>query len=189
MNAWTWGKLLWACSWSTRMTRSDTCYSPWNSLQMVPKLLRDTLLPHFTTKEKPSTISPSKSRHLYQYKGKRSSKPCHAQHWNVEKIYPWQSLTKPNYGYFEWDREKRENKDGKQQEEYNNQLGLILQKYGLMCASPATVYCWMVHLGFRYQPTQKECFVDGHKQTATIRYRWDFCPRYLSYERRKHRWV
>ena len=74
-------------------------------------------------------------------------------------------------------------------EEYNNQLRMILKQYGLTCVSPSTVYRWMVRLGFRYEPTRKGYYVDGHERPATIQYRWDFCQRYLSYERRMHRWV
>ena len=74
-------------------------------------------------------------------------------------------------------------------DEYNNHLRLILRQYGLTCVSPATVYRWMIRLGFRYQPTRKGYYVDGHERPATIQYRWDFCQRYLSYERRMHRWV
>jgi hypothetical protein len=68
-------------------------------------------------------------------------------------------------------------------------LFLVLKQYGLTCVSPATVYRWMIRLGFLYQPTCKGYYVDGHKRPATIQYRWDFCRRFFSYERRMHRWV
>ena len=109
------GKMLWARSASTRKARRDTCYSPWNRLQMVPKLPRDTSLSHSTNKEKPSAISPRKSRHLYQYKGICSGEPRHTQHRDAEWIHPRQSLTKPNHGHFERNREKCESDDGNQE--------------------------------------------------------------------------
>ncbi|KAI2493650.1 hypothetical protein MHU86_20903 [Fragilaria crotonensis] len=74
-------------------------------------------------------------------------------------------------------------------EQYNKQLRIILKRYGLTCISPSTVYRWMVRLGFRYEPTRKGYYVDGHERPATVQYRWDFCQRYLSYERRMHCWV
>ncbi|KAI2489598.1 hypothetical protein MHU86_24987 [Fragilaria crotonensis] len=74
-------------------------------------------------------------------------------------------------------------------DKYNNHLRLVLKQYGLTCVSPATVYRWMIRLGFRYQPTRKGYYVDGHERPATIQYRWDFCRRYFSYERRMHCWV
>jgi hypothetical protein len=75
-------------------------------------------------------------------------------------------------------------------EEYSNQLRRIFKGYELTCVSPATIYRWMVRIGFRCQPTREGHYVNGHKKRpATIQYRWDFCQRYLSNERRMHRWV
>ena len=74
-------------------------------------------------------------------------------------------------------------------EEYNTHLRNILKPYGLACVSPSAVYRWMIRLGFRYEPARKGYYVDGHERPATIQYRWDFCRRYLAYEKRMHRWV
>ena len=47
----------------------------------------------------------------------------------------------------------------------------------------------MLKLGFRYEIRRKGYYVDGHERKATVQYRWDFCDRYLSLERRMFRWI
>ncbi|KAI2504135.1 hypothetical protein MHU86_10335 [Fragilaria crotonensis] len=47
----------------------------------------------------------------------------------------------------------------------------------------------MLKLGFRYETRRKGYYVDGHERKATVQYRWDFCDRYLSLERRMFRWI
>jgi hypothetical protein len=65
----------------------------------------------------------------------------------------------------------------------------LLAEYGLTKLSITTVYRWMICLGFKYQVRKKGYYVDGHEKPATIEYRNQFCKRYLTYERRAHRWI
>jgi hypothetical protein len=52
-----------------------------------------------------------------------------------------------------------------------------------------TVYKWMEHLGFRYQPRMKCYYVDGHEKTEVIAYRRNFVRRYFEQEQRMFRWI
>lgn len=52
-----------------------------------------------------------------------------------------------------------------------------------------TVYKWMEHLGFRYQPRKKCYYVDGHEKTEVIAYRRNFVRRYFKQEQRMFRWI
>ncbi|KAI2508963.1 hypothetical protein MHU86_5458 [Fragilaria crotonensis] len=65
----------------------------------------------------------------------------------------------------------------------------LFQEYGLSCLCRKTTYQWMLKLGFRYETRRKGYYVDGHERKATVQYRWDFCDRYLSLERRMFRWI
>jgi hypothetical protein len=62
-------------------------------------------------------------------------------------------------------------------------------KYGLKTISMSTVCCWMKCLGFKYEVRRKGYYIDGHKKPTTIEYRKQFVARYLTYERRAHRWI
>ncbi len=53
----------------------------------------------------------------------------------------------------------------------------------------STVCRWMKCLGFKYEVQKKGYYVDGHKKPSTIEYRKHFVSRYLTYERRAHRWI
>jgi hypothetical protein len=81
---------------------------------------------------------------------------------------------------------ERENSDNKSKEDMTREL---LQEYGLSSLSLGTVCRWMNRLGFKYDVRKKSYYVDGHERPGTIKYRKDFVTRYLSYERRAHRWI
>ena len=81
---------------------------------------------------------------------------------------------------------ERDNHDNKSQEEMTREL---LQEYGLSSLTVGTVCRWMNRLGFKYDVRKKSYYVDGHERPGTIKYRKDFVKRYLSYERRAHRWI
>jgi TfoX/Sxy family transcriptional regulator of competence genes len=73
--------------------------------------------------------------------------------------------------------------------EYEVKAKKFLANYGLTCISNATVYRWMLRIGFKHETRRKGYYVDGHEKKATIEYRWSFCDRYLLLERRMHRWI
>jgi len=75
------------------------------------------------------------------------------------------------------------------EEDYGRKRRELLAEYGLTKVSITTVYRWMVCLGFKYEIRRKGYYVDGHEKPATIEYRRQFCRRYLTYERRAHRWI
>ena len=58
---------------------------------------------------------------------------------------------------------------------YDNELKKLLKQYGLTCISPSTVYQWMIHLGFKYEPRKKGYYIDGHEKPAMVAYHWSFC--------------
>ena len=72
---------------------------------------------------------------------------------------------------------------------YNELLKSMLHLYRLRSISPATIYRWLLLLGFNYKTRRKGYYVDGHERPATIQYRKAFIARYLSYEIRMHRWI
>ena len=62
-----------------------------------------------------------------------------------------------------------------EQEQYNRELKKLLKRYHLSSISLVTIYHWMIHLGFKYEPRKKGYYVDSHEKPATIAYRWAFC--------------
>jgi hypothetical protein len=74
-------------------------------------------------------------------------------------------------------------------EVYVNDVKVLLGKYGLKTISVSTVRRWMKCLGFKYGVRKKGYYVDGHEKPGTIEYPKHFVSRYLTYERRAHRWI
>jgi len=72
---------------------------------------------------------------------------------------------------------------------YINDVKKLLGKYGLKTSSVSTVCWWMKCLGFKCAVRKKGYYVDGHEKPGTIEYRKHFVSRYLTYERRAHRWI
>ena len=58
--------------------------------------------------------------------------------------------------------------------EYEVEAKKFLANYGLTCISNATVYGWMLRIGFKHETRQKGYYVDGHEKKATIEYCWSF---------------
>ena len=58
---------------------------------------------------------------------------------------------------------------------YDNEQKKVLTQYVHTCICPSTVYQWMIHLGFKYEPRKKGYYVDGHEKLATVAYHWSFC--------------
>jgi hypothetical protein len=73
--------------------------------------------------------------------------------------------------------------------EYEFEKLQLLKEYGLNCLSHTMTYRWMLLLGFRHETRRKGYYVDGHERKATIEYRWDFCEKYLSLEKKMFRWI
>jgi hypothetical protein len=65
----------------------------------------------------------------------------------------------------------------------------LLKNYGLVSLCHETVRTWILKLGFSYDVVVKSYYVDGHEKVDTVRYRWKFIDRYLTIERRMHRWI
>ena len=43
-----------------------------------------------------------------------------------------------------------------EQEQYNRELKKLLKRYHPSSISLVTIYCWMIHLGFKYEPRKKD---------------------------------
>lgn len=77
----------------------------------------------------------------------------------------------------------------KEDENYKQRRKAVLAKYGFTKLSPATIYHYIIRLGFKYKAQQKGYYIDGYKRPATIEYRDKFIHRYLKYEQRIFRWT
>ena len=65
----------------------------------------------------------------------------------------------------------------------------ILKCYSLTTLSMDTVYSWMRSFGFKYSPSKKTYYVDGHEKPETVKYRKEYVSKYLEDELRCFRWV
>jgi hypothetical protein len=65
----------------------------------------------------------------------------------------------------------------------------LLAEHQLKKLTLTTVYKWMEHLGFWYQPQKKCYYVDGHEKAEVITYRQNFIRRYFQHEKRMFRWI
>ena len=72
---------------------------------------------------------------------------------------------------------------------HNRELKKLLKRYHPSSISLVTIYCWMIHLGFKCEPRKKGYYVNDNEKPAMISYRCAFCEQYLGYEQCMHHWV
>ena len=73
------------------------------------------------------------------------------------------------------DRKVKDNNEvDKTNDTYNELLKSMLRSYRLRSISPATIYRWLLLLGFNYKTRRKGYYVDGHERPVTIKYRTAF---------------
>ena len=65
----------------------------------------------------------------------------------------------------------------------------LLKQYSLTKLSMDTIYSWMGSFGFKYSPSRKTYYVDGHEKPETVAYRKTYVTKYLQDEIRCFRWV
>ena len=65
----------------------------------------------------------------------------------------------------------------------------ILKQYSLTKLSMDTVYSWLQSFGFKYCPSKKSYYVDGHEKPDTVTYRKTYVSKYLHDEIRCHQWI
>lgn len=65
----------------------------------------------------------------------------------------------------------------------------LLKENRLTKVDVSTIYRWLDRLGFKYEVRKKTYYVDTHENKETTMYRKNWVQRYLSNERRMHRWV
>ena len=65
----------------------------------------------------------------------------------------------------------------------------LLETYGLTNLFHDTVGDWLINLGFKYDCSVKNYYMDGHENKDIILYRWKFTDRYLLLERRMFRCI
>ena len=62
----------------------------------------------------------------------------------------------------------------------------LLQENHLSKLYIQTVYNWLHIIGFKYEVRKKTYYVDGHEKADVVRYRTNFCKRYLNHEIQMH---
>ena len=63
------------------------------------------------------------------------------------------------------------------------------EKHGLTTLCQDTVGEWLIKLGFKYNYSVKNYYVDSHEKKDTIWYRWNFIDQYLLLEKCMFRWI
>jgi len=57
---------------------------------------------------------------------------------------------------------------------HNRELKKLLKRYHPSSISLVTIYCWMIHLGFKCKPRKKGYYVNDNEKPAMISYRCHF---------------